>query len=200
MKIVNVVRNYLSESECDELNTWMITNIESGNIRFGVTNTPGTHYSEHKRVASPLRYTTRTSVGLFEYPQLVRDIHARIESDYNLTQWAEPKHIHGQDGVVASATLPGGDVYLHKDGVDGQEPKHTLRSNILTSATEGGLIWVNGESYTLQKGDMMQYLPSKYEHRVEPVVGNPGDLRIMWMFGWYVNGDEWETSINASGN
>jgi hypothetical protein len=199
MKIVNVVRNYLSESECNELNTWMRENIEAGNIRFGVTNVPGTHYSENKRIASePFRYTTRINPAGYTYPQLVRDIHARIELDFNLTKWAEPKHTHGQDGVVASATLPGGDVYLHKDGVDGQEPKHTLRSNILTSAPGGGLIWVNGESYTLQKGDMMQYLPSRYEHKVEPVVGNTGDMRIMWMFGWYVDADEWEASINAS--
>ena len=200
MKIVNIIRNYLPLSECDELNKWMRDNIAAGNIGFGITNTPGTHYSEEKRVPSPLRYTTRIRPNGYEYPQLVRDVHARIESDYNLTQWAEPKHMHGQDGVVVSATLPGGNVYLHKDPVDSQEPKHTLRCNILTEETAGGLLWVNGESYTLQKGDMIQYLTSKYEHQVETVVGNTGDMRIMWMFGWYVDGDEWEASINASGS
>jgi hypothetical protein len=79
--------------------------------------------------------------------------------------------------------------------IGGEELKHTLRCNILTSETKGGLIWVNGESYQLKKGDMMQYLVSKYRHSVEKVIGQDGDLRIMWMFGWYVDGDEWEASI-----
>jgi hypothetical protein len=190
MKIVNVVRNYLDKDKCELLNAWVRGNLAQGNIKNGITG------DCHKQIfyVAKLRYTTRLSKE-YKYPQLVRDIHKQIETEFNLTKWAKPKHKHGKDGVVVSATMPGGDVYLHHDPVDNQEPKHTLRCNILTSETKGGLIWVNGESYQLKKGDMMQYLVSKYDHSVETVIGQDGDLRIMWMFGWYVDGDEWEASI-----
>ena len=190
MKIVNVVSNYLEDDKCELLNAWIRGNISKGNIKHGIT---GDWYA-NKTYTTPLRYTTRLSEN-YEYPQLVRDIHKQIETEFNLTKWAEPKHTHGKDGVVVSATMPDGDVYKHIDPIDLDGTKHTLRCNILTSETKGGLIWVNGESYQLKKGDMMQYLVSKYEHSVDKVIGQDGDLRIMWMFGWYVDGDEWEVSI-----
>jgi hypothetical protein len=190
MKIVNVVRNYLDNDKCELLNAWTRGNILKGNIDYALAKLN----DGNKRYTSSLRYSTRQSKD-YEYPQLARDIHKQIETDFNLAKWVEPKHMHGKDGVVVSATMPDGDVFEHIDGVDGQEPKHTLRCNILTSETKGGLIWVNGESYQLKKGDMMQYLTSKYKHSVDKVIGQDGDLRIMWMFGWYVDGDEWEESI-----
>lgn len=189
MKIVNVVRNYLDSDKCDLLNAWVRGNIAKGNLKYGITR------NENKQInTTRFRYTTRESQD-FEYPQLVRDIHKQIETEFNLNKWAEPKHTHGKDGVVVSATIPGGDVFAHLDGKDENNLKHTLRCNILTSETKGGLIWVNGESYQLKKGDMMQYITSKYLHSVDKVIGQDGDLRIMWMFGWYVDADEWELSI-----
>jgi len=190
MKIVNVIPNYLDNDKCELLNAWMRGSISKGNIEYGHAKLP----DKNGRYPNPFRYSTRPSIN-YEYPQLVRDIHKQIETDFNLTKWAEPKHIHGKDGVVVSATMPNGNVFEHIDGQDGQEPKHTLRCNILTSETKGGLIWINGESYQLKKGDMMQYLVSKYKHSVDKVIGQDGDLRIMWMFGWYVDADEWEASI-----
>ena len=195
MKIVKVIRNYLPIDKCDELNAWVRDAIETKKIDYGIT-TSGL-WTDSFREPSPLRYTSRMYADRYEYPQLVRDIHARIEAEFKLEKWHEPIHTHGRDGVVVSATLPGGDVYLHKDPInDFINQKETLRCNILTSETQGGLIWVGGQSYTLQKGDMMQYLPSRHEHKVDTVVGNDGDLRIMWMFGWNVDGDEWEVTIN----
>ena len=185
MNIVNVVRNYLPVAECDELNAWVRDAITTNKLGFGVT-------SGH--VEYQLRYTSRFYADKFEYPQLVRDIHARIESDYNLTKWHDPIHPHAKDGTVVSATMPGGDVYLHTDPM-ATSTLDTLRCNILTSETQGGTIWVGDQSYQLQKGDMVQYLVSRHEHKVEPVIGNEGDLRILWMFGWCVDGDVWEASI-----
>lgn len=195
MKIVKIVRNYLTPAVCDQLNDWVKQAIVKGQMDRGITvDSPGI-YTDSPIVKTDLRYTTRFYAERFEYPQLVRDIHAQIEQEFNLTQWHLPVHPHGRDAVVVSATKPGGSVHLHKDPVDGQEPLDVLRCNILTAETDGGLIWVGDESVVLHKGDMMQYLVSRHEHRVEPVVGNPGDLRIMWMFGWYVDGDIWEQSI-----
>ena len=203
MKIVNVVRNYLPVSECDELNAWVRDAIATEKMGKGITIDGSYKDDTRVRIPSPLRYTSRMYADRYEYPQLVRDIHARIEQEFNLSKWHEPIHKHGRDATVVSATLPGGDVYLHKDpkqsGVymdTDPNSKEALSCNILTSETEGGLIHVGDETYQLKKGDMMQYLVSRHEHRVETVVGNEGDMRILWMFGWYVDGDEWEASIN----
>jgi hypothetical protein len=185
MKIVNVVRNYLPEAECDELNAWVRDAIANEKMGEGITT---------GMVKYPLRYTSRFYAKNFEYPQLVRDVHARIEQEFNLTKWHEPVHPHARDATVVSATFPGGDVYLHKDPMATFE-LDTLRCNIITSETEGGMIHVGNETYQLKKGDMMQYLVSRHEHKVETVIGNDGDLRILWMFGWCVDGDEWESSI-----
>ena len=195
MKIVNVIRNYLPHDSCDILNTWVREAIQTKKMDFGITTSGD--YKEAYREPAPLRYTSRMYADRYEYPQLVRDIHVQIENEFNLSQWHTPVHDHGRDGVVVSATMPGGDVYLHKDplAIGGL---HTLRCNILTSATEGGTIWVAGEPYSLQKGDMMQYIVSRHEHRVEPVIGSPGDLRIMWMFGWFVDADIWEARLNLT--
>jgi hypothetical protein len=192
MKIVNVIKNYLPLNECDELNTW-VRNAIANDLMTQAVTTQGS-YKDANREKTPLRYTTRFSADKFEYPQLVKDIHARIEADCNLTQWHNPVHWECKDATVVSATLPDGDVYLHMDGKNGQTLE-TLRCNILTSETEGGLIHVGNETYQLKKGDMMQYLVSRHEHKVETVIGNEGDMRILWMFGWCVDGDEWEASI-----
>jgi hypothetical protein len=187
MKIFNVVRNYLPEAECDELNAWVRDAIATNKMGKGRT-TGG--------VEAPLRYTTRFYKNRFEYPQLVRDIHARIEQEFNLSQWHEPVHYHARDATVVSATLPGGDVFSHTDpSFNGPVSKEVLRCNILTAETEGGLIHVGAETYQLQKGDMMQYLVSRHEHKVETIIGNAGDMRILWQFGWWVDGDIWEASI-----
>jgi hypothetical protein len=113
MKIVNVIRNYLPYNKCDELNLWVHNAIESNKIGFGITTTGD--YKDSYREASPLRYTSRMYSTNYEYPQLVRDIHHQIEQDFNLQQWHLPVHPHGCDATVVSATLPGGNVYLHKD-------------------------------------------------------------------------------------
>ena len=194
--IVKVIKNYLPIDKCDELNSWVRDAIATDKILKGITT---------GHVEYPLRHTSRFYADRFEYPQIVRDIHAKIEKDFNLSKWHFPVHKHSRDATVVSATLPGGDVYEHIDpnmiqDLGGDELRHTLRCNILTSETEGGLVWVEGQSYSLKKGDMMQYLVSKYKHKVDTVIGNPGDLRIMWMFGWYVDAGEWEASINASGS
>lgn len=192
-KIVNIIKNYLPYDKCDELNSWVRDAIKTKKIGNGITTDQ--NYTLPYRVVAIKRYTSRIYANRYSYPDLVRELHKQIAKDFNLTKWNFPLHTHGRDGVVVSATLPGGDVYLHKDPRDNMEPKEVLRCNILTSETAGGEIIVNSQSYFLQKGDMMQYLVSKHEHEVKPVEGNDGDLRIMWMFGWYVDGDEWEASI-----
>jgi hypothetical protein len=191
LNIVRIIKNYLPESQCIELNRWVRSAIANNWIGKGITTT-GDYRNSHRETAE-LRYTSRMYADRYQYPQLVRDLHAQIETEFNLTQWHDPVHEHGRDATVVSATQPGGDVYLHRDPT--AYGKEVLRCNILTRATAGGRIWVGNQSYELEQGDMMQYLVSRHEHRVEKVKGNPGDLRIMWMFGWYVDGDIWENSI-----
>lgn len=184
MKIVNIIKNYLPHNLCDELNAWMVDAVNTKSI--GVGPTPSKH-----------RYTTRLVCGQtpkYKFPELVGDLYKQIEKDYNLEKWHYPQ-VQGTDGVIAVAIYPGGDIYEHTDPMTGPHPKSLLRCAIISSVTEGGRVWVEGQPYTLQKGDMYQCLVSRHKHRVETVVGGPDDVRIIWLFGWYVDGDEWEASI-----
>ena len=194
MKIVNVVKNYLPEEKCNELNNWVIEAILSNKLKLGLT-TSGKETLEQYFVQTPNRFNSRYGDRNYEYPQLVKDIREQIQSEFNLTKWKNPIHPHGRNGVVVSATKNNGDLYFHRDPVGGMLPKELLRCNILTSETEGGLIWVGNESYQPKKGDMMQYLVSRHIHGVEKVIAKENEYRIMWMFGWFVDGDEWEKSI-----
>ena len=194
MKIVNVVKNYLPKEKCNELNNWVIEAISSNKLGLGLT-TEGEKILEHGFAQTPNRFNSRLGDKNYEYPQLVRDIREQLQSEFNLTKWKNPIHPHGKNGVVVTAIKNNGDVYPHHDSSCDMRPKELLRCNILTSETEGALIWVGDESYQLKKGDMMQYLVSKHQHSVEKIIAKDNEYRIMWMFGWFVDPDEWEKSI-----
>jgi hypothetical protein len=198
MNIVRIVKNYLPAAECDELNAWVRDAISSNSIGYGVGRAD-TRVKDYD-----LRYTSRFYADRFEYPDLVRNIHARIESDYDLTAWHLPVHTHARDGTVVVGILPGGNVYSHTDPLgrvgDIHFPAlHTLRCDILTQETSagGGEIVVNGVSHKLEKGDMIQFLVSRHEHSVSTVQGVAGDLYVLWMFGWCVDGDVWESRLQT---
>jgi hypothetical protein len=190
---VKVIRNYIPHDICDELNSWVFYAVRNKMMDLGITTPPNTIWNEtNKRLPSVKRYTSRMYSDRYDYPELVRSLHDQIEKEFNLSKWHYPVHRHGRDGVVVLATLTGGDVYAHKDPID-FAGKEVLRCNILTSQVQsGGTIYVDGEAFNLNKGDMMQYLVSRHEHRVEPINSVLEDMRIMWMFGWNVDGDEWE--------
>jgi hypothetical protein len=186
MRLVRIVRDYIPTAECDELNAWTLDACATGKM------VPGIGQFGRR---NPLRLTSRLVPDQnVEFPGLTWDIKARIEADFGLAKWSEPVHTLGRKGVVVTATTEGGDLYEHTDRVMGNEP-HTLRCNVLTSASQGSEVHVLDEVFNLRKGDMMQFIVTRHRHGVAPAIGKDA-LRILWMFGWFVDADEWEAKLN----
>lgn len=177
---VEIVRDFLTSSECAMLNQWATLGVAKKWLSTGITSGGFTD----------LRLTSRLYGNLFETPEEILEISQRVRNfcgvnDYPLI------HGHGRDGVVVSYTKPGGDVYRHRDptSVDGVP---TLRCNVMTQgADSGGALYIGGEKIDIGVGDLHCYLVSEHEHWVEPVEGVTP--RIMWMFGAHVPADEWNS-------
>jgi len=185
---VLVVRNLISQAECDDLKNWALEN-SSTQFVDGVSGNWDT--KEFTRVKT--RLTNRMVGDKIAYPELVYSIQNRLRETFPLITNAEVIRGHGKDGVVVSITYNDGDVYKHKDpAVNAQVPDTVaLRFNILVSKAEtGGLIHVEDKTYDLNEGDLMAYLVSEYYHSVDQCFGdNP---RILFMFGFCAAKDAWE--------
>jgi hypothetical protein len=179
---IEVIPNFATQEEINALNAWTNLGVKNRWLDVGV----GAKGITHKRL------TSRVYGSRYEYPQIVKDLSDRIRLFVGLSKYKLVEG-HGKNGVVVSYTLPGGDVYKHKD------PKSncglaTLRCNILTQkADEGGTLFVDGKQVDIEVGDLHCYLVSEHEHWATEVVGNTP--RIMWMFGAHVPAEDWDTEI-----
>lgn len=178
---VLVFKDFLKQNECCELNTWVEYAVKNKYLDCGISRGSGWEYKN--------RLTTRNYGDRFNYPKIVYNVFQRI------TEFLSIQHLHksvvggGKDGVVVSYTLPGGDVYLHKDPMEGT--KHVLRCNVMTqSADDGAELFIGNKKIDIEVGDLHCYLPSYLTHYVTEVKGNTP--RIMWMFGYQSSIQEFE--------
>lgn len=184
---VEIFRNFLDAETIAELNAWTVLGVENGWLDDGISN---------YRYGYSLRKTSRIYSQRFEYPQIVRDVSERIRAFCGLSQYPLITG-HGRDGVVVSYTLPGGDVYRHRDPA-GAMGLATLRCNVMTQAADaGGILHIEGKRIDIEVGDLHCYLVSEFAHSATTVEGNTP--RIMWMFGAHVPADKWESGAIAIG-
>jgi len=172
-------RQFLDLATCEALNAWVNDGVDKKWLDVGMSRGSGWAYKD--------RLTTRNYGGRFEYPELVHQVFERITASLGLH--GTPKSVYGggRDGVVVSYTLPGGDVYPHKDPTEGD--LHVLRCNVMTQAADAGAeLFIGGEKIDIGVGDLHCYLPSDVEHYVTPAEGNTP--RIMWMFGYQISKED----------
>jgi hypothetical protein len=178
---IDVFPNFATQEEINALNEWVKLGVVNGWLSFGIT--------DFSKLTSK-RLTSRLYGHKYEYPQIVRDVSERIRKFVGVDTY--PLVVgHGKDGVVVSYTLPGGDVYKHRDNksADGLA---TLRCNILTQkADAGGVLYVDGQQVDIGVGDLHCYLVSEHDHWATEVEGETP--RIMWMFGAHVPADDWNS-------
>lgn len=177
---LEIVRGFLSQNECDELNRWTMLAVENKWFDEGI--------SFGERTNS--RLTSRMSGHRFVYPEIVAKIFYRIRQLYGISD-APLIEGHGRSGVVVSCTFDGGDTYEHKD------PRSagglaTLRCNVLTQKPKaGGVLHLEGKSVALDAVDLHCYLVSEHRHYVDATRGDAP--RIMWMFGAHVPAEDWNS-------
>lgn len=170
-----VVKNFVSPKECAQLNSWVAEGVDKKWLDVGISRGSDWEYTD--------RVTTRKYGDRFEYPAVVYKVFDKITDFLGLHD--EPKSVvgGGKDGVVVSCTFPGGDVYPHRDPMEGD--LHVLRCNIMTQAADKGAeLYIGGKKIDLDVGELHCYLPSYVEHYVTKAEGNTP--RIMWMFGYQV--------------
>jgi len=181
MNKVLYVRNFLSLEECNQLNKWVELGVQNKWLDLGRSKEAIWVYNK--------RLTTRAYADRFNYPKIVYSVFNKI------TNYLKVEHLDksiaggGKDGVVVSYTLPGGNVYAHKDPMEND--RHVLRCNVMTQAAEDGAeLFIGGEKINIEVGDLHCYLPSNIEHYVTEAKGNTP--RIMWMFGYQIDKHEFD--------
>lgn len=177
---VEVIPNFVTQEEITALNEWAEEGVKNKWLDKGRTNGGVT----------PMRLTSRLYPDRYEYPQFVKDLSKKIRSFVGVDGYSVV-YGHGRDGVVVSYTLPGGDVFKHKDPAI-TEGLAILRCNIVTQkADTGGELYVGDALVNVGVGDLHCYLASEHEHFVTTVEGNTP--RILWMFGAHVPADDWNS-------
>jgi hypothetical protein len=175
-------KNFLSLQECTQLNSWVKKGVEEKWLDAGISRNSEWSYLD--------RVTTRNYGDRFNYPEIAHQIFNKI-TDY-LGLHDAPKSVigGGKNGIVVSCTFPNGDVYLHKDPMEGE--LHVLRCNVMTQAADcGAELFIGNKKIDISVGDLHCYLPSNVEHYVTKVDGNTP--RIMWMFGYQVSIKQFNT-------
>lgn len=182
MPRVEVVKNFATAQECAALNSWVAEGVKEKWLDLGISR--GNH-----RYAD--RLTSRMYADRSKNPDMAILLQQRICGHFNLSAYEKAWQSGGNDGVVVSSTLSGGDVYEHRDPRE-HALLSTLRCNLLTSAaTHGCELYVVGNKVDFAEGDLVCYLVTDWPHRVTENLGSKP--RNLWMFGWSVPFDDWES-------
>lgn len=174
-----IVKNFLTPDEINVLNDWAIEGVKKGWLDFGVSRGRAKAYK---------RLTSRMYAHRYQHSEVIKQISEKVRSCSGVAKYPLIAG-HGKNGIVVSYTLPGGNVFRHKDSraPDGMP---TLRCNVLTQKAEaGGALYVEGRKVDIEVGDLHCYLVSEHDHWTTEVEGNTP--RIMWMFGAHVPADDW---------
>ena len=171
MKVL-VFKNFLSVSECSQLNDWVNLGVQNKWLDEGLSRGKW-GYKE--------RLTTRAYGDRFDYSPEVYAVQDKITKFLKLKDLATSVAGGGKNGIVVSYTLNGGDTYEHIDPKE--DSLEVLRCNVLTNKpAEGGELFVDGEKIDQAAGDLHCYLSSTVRHYVTETKGNVP--RILWMFGY----------------
>lgn len=163
------------------MSNWILKNKDSSFFKDanmgGIRKT--TRYSDHKD---------------FEYPDIIKQIRAKIVSFLNLNNSESLGLIPPfKNGVVASCAFPGDTCYSHVDPI-WVEDHHTLHCNVLTQEPEsGGHLILDGQTKIMKERELVCYLVSKNSHETTKILGNK--LRLMWVFGFCVTQQQWDFII-----
>lgn len=163
--MIKVISNFLSNAECNELASWIMSN----------------HHTFVNANMGGNRKTTRYLNGDIKFPDVALKIRNRIKQHLKLEDIVRPPFI---EGMVASYAEPGDTCYEHIDP-EWHEEHHTLHCNVIVQKPKsGGNVIIEGQEYDMPQGDIICYYVSDLKHSVTEVIGEVP--RLMWIFGFCV--------------
>jgi hypothetical protein len=166
MKNYKILKNFLSDKECNSLNKWILKNKKEPFFK--------------DADMGGKRLSTRFS-HLVPFPKIAFSIKNRLIKKLNILKVEHPPFCHG---MVASLAFVEDTLYMHKDPI-WKEGLKTLHCNVILSDSLGGSPIIENEKLNLKKGDMWCYLVSDVEHGADKVLGDIP--RTMWVFGFLIN-------------
>jgi hypothetical protein len=162
---VTVIKNFLTKEECQFLNEWTLTNMDTEWFRKGK--------------GADNRRTTRYSNSIeFSYPNIVTEKFNQFRKDFNVEDLKLIEQ--GRDGIINAISYEGSELELHTDPSYGEY--QSFHITVQTSKAEfGGDLIADGVVYNVNEGDAVCFFASAVKHSTNLTEGNKP--RIVWIMG-----------------
>jgi len=188
----DLIKGFITEDERLQFLSWFEASLRDGkNLVDGITKING------RTQDATFRKTTRRNADWsdMDFPPVAYDVFNRIKYLYGYQdkrhQVTNPGY-GAKDGMIAVATMPGGDTYLHQD--PGED---IVTFNILIQDSGGGgILELNDTDRVCDEGDLHAYNPCLNRHRVSENTGTKN--RYMWIYRLHVPVEEWESRERKS--
>jgi hypothetical protein len=167
---LQILKNFLTVEECDELNKFTFNAIKNGLFSEGLNS----------KTINPkdTQLVSRFNKEIV-FPDLPKQIMIRLQNQFNLKNDDVCKTFH-KDGIIVNVSYKNAGVIEHKDDIY-KENTFGLRCNIVTSVPDiGGILHVDKAPINLKKGDLYLLNASEHFHYVSKNESNTP--RILWQF------------------
>lgn len=186
---VKVIKNFLSEKELEELNSWALDNYRGP---FFVPNNMDHGYGKYR----PTRLTTRgfgmTNAPL-KYPEDAYGVQNKLKKYLDIENPMFPPPYF--NGIVCGVGLNGGYIEKHKDPIFYKDTQ-TLHCIFKTQKSDsGGNTIIEEKEYDeVDENDLLMCVVSKYDHGASRIIGNTP--RVLWYFGFCLSEEKLKKIFN----
>lgn len=199
MQLVKAYKDFITEEERDILNNWTLSNYKNNYFidpKMDSKNLERTKLTT--RFANPLvnygnpllSTSSYDHINLivssnlnFTYPKVAYDIQKRITLTFEFEDFGLSPV--GKDGIISEISFEGGTIHPHIDPV-WFEGTQTVHFNFITQKPlSGGVTYVENNPWEIEETDLLSYIVSKAEHKVDEIVGKKE--RILWVFSFMLS-------------
>ena len=176
-------KNYLTPSECSQLNGVTQYGYDNGQMTLGLN--------------TELRYTSRLNTSLYTYPKGVLDLATRVRVYCGVSAYPIITG-QGSDAIVTNYMPTGADIFSYQGYTNPVDGAGQFWAFVVTQAPEGGgVLQLDGIDYPVDVGELFCYMTSSTTQYTTPVTG--ATTRICWMFGNWVPTSDWENGVIVYG-
>lgn len=182
---VKAYKDFITESERDELNEWTLSNFERDIFMDPRMDSNGLDKTKlTTRFATPLVIPDTGQMIFsnceFDYPPTAYWIQDRILRTFEIEEYGFAPV--GRDGIITEISFEGGTVHPHIDPV-WMEDTVTVHFNVISQKPDsGGVTIIDQELWEVEDTDLLSYIVSDAEHRVDEIKGKKH--RILWVFAF----------------